>query len=57
MTVVIGEGTFEAVKDRFECRSLGPRPLKGKEKVVTAYEVQGLIANAQTPPGAATGGA
>jgi adenylate cyclase len=56
MTVVIGEGTFDAVKDLFECHSLGPKPLKGKEKVVTVYEVRGLLAQAQSP-GAATGGA
>ncbi len=39
MTIVIGENTFEAVKDRFECTNLGAKPLKGKEKVVVAYEV------------------
>jgi adenylate cyclase len=55
MGIVIGEATFEAVKHRFECRNLGPKPLKGKEKVVTVYEVLGLLAQAESP-GAATGG-
>jgi adenylate cyclase len=54
MSVVIGENTYEAVKQRFECRNLGPKPLKGKEKVVTVYEVLGILA--QESPGAATGG-
>jgi adenylate cyclase len=55
MSVVIGEATYEAVKHRFECRNLGPKPLKGKEKVVTVYEVVGLLAQVESP-GAATGG-
>jgi adenylate cyclase len=55
MSVVIGENTYEAVKHRFECRNLGPKPLKGKEKVVTVYEVVGLLAQVESP-GAATGG-
>jgi adenylate cyclase len=54
MSVAIGENTFEAVKHRFECRNLGPKPLKGKEKVVTVYQVVGLLAHADSP-GAATG--
>jgi adenylate cyclase len=59
MAIVIGEDTWSAVKHRFDCRSLGPKPLKGKEKVVTAYEVLGPLQAEVTPtaPGAASGGA
>jgi adenylate cyclase len=57
MSVVIGENTFEAVKKLFECRNLGPKELKGKQKVVTVYEVLGLLAQEAAPPGAASGGA
>jgi adenylate cyclase len=42
MAIVIGENTYEQVKHLFECKSLGARPLKGKEKVVSAYEVLGV---------------
>jgi adenylate cyclase len=55
MAIVIGEDTFTAVKNRFDCRSLGPKPLKGKEKVVTAYEVLGL-AEAGATQDAVSGG-
>jgi len=55
MSIVIGENTFEAVKDRFECTSLGARPLKGKEKVVVAYEVLRYLGGGSgAPEGAAT---
>ena len=37
--VVIGENTYNAVKDQFECSSLGTATLKGKEKEVAVYEV------------------
>jgi adenylate cyclase len=53
MTVVIGPQTYEAVKAEFACRSLGERTLKGKEQVVTAYEV--LRPPAPTPAGPALG--
>jgi adenylate cyclase len=54
MSIVIGENTFEAVKDRFECTSLGARPLKGKEKVVVAYEVLRYLGGGSgAPEGAA----
>jgi adenylate cyclase len=41
MTVVIGENTYEAVKDQFLCKSLGSANLKGKSKTVAVYEVLG----------------
>jgi len=54
MSIVIGENTFEAVKDRFECTCLGARPLKGKEKVVVAYEVLRYLGGGSgAPEGAA----
>jgi adenylate cyclase len=39
--VVIGENTYEAVKDLFECRPMGKVTLKGKAKEVTVFEVVG----------------
>jgi adenylate cyclase len=41
MTVVIGENTYEAVKDQFLCKSLGSANLKGKSRAVAVYEVLG----------------
>jgi adenylate cyclase len=53
MMIVIGENTHAAARREFECRSLGPATLKGKEKEVAVYEVIGpLDARAH---GAATG--
>ena len=40
--VVIGENTYEAVIDQFECKSMGSFTLKGKEKVVSVFEVISL---------------
>jgi adenylate cyclase len=40
--VVIGENTHNAVIDQFECRSMGSFTLKGKEKVVSVFEVISL---------------
>jgi len=65
MSIVIGENTYEQVKHLFECKSLGARPLKGKEKVVCAYEVIGLLRPTEdvsaltsaAPPPALSGGA
>ena len=54
--VVIGENTYEAVKDLFECRSLGKATLKGKAKEVATFEVTG-IKGAVAQLGTATGGA
>ena len=54
--VVIGENTYEAVKDLFECRSLGKATLKGKAKEVATFEVTGAK-TAAAQPAAATGGA
>jgi adenylate cyclase len=45
MTVVIGENTYNAVKEQFQCRSMGPATLKGKERTVEVYEVLGLVAH------------
>jgi adenylate cyclase len=58
MMVVIGENTYDAVKDQFDCRSLGNAILKGKEKEVAVFEVTGwLRATDATPQDAASGGA
>jgi hypothetical protein len=54
--VVIGENTYEAVKDLFECRSLGKATLKGKAKEVATFEVTGTK-GAVAQLGTATGGA
>ncbi|PYQ50968.1 MAG: adenylate cyclase [Acidobacteria bacterium] len=62
MTVVIGENTYHAVKEQFQCRSLGPATLKGKERTVEVYEVLGPVAHLSSsdetpvtpPPSAAT---
>jgi adenylate cyclase len=56
MTIVIGENTHEMIKDEFECRPLGAKELKGKEKVVAAYEVQRPHAVAARPGTASRGG-
>jgi adenylate cyclase len=48
--IVIGENTYEAVKALFECRSLGPAALKGKEKKVTVFEVQAPVAQGNAEP-------
>jgi adenylate cyclase len=40
--VVIGENTYHAVTDQFECKSMGSFTLKGKEKLVSVYEVISL---------------
>jgi adenylate cyclase len=42
MMIVIGENTYEAVKDIFECKSLGKATLKGKSNEVGVYEVLAL---------------
>jgi adenylate cyclase len=58
MMVVIGENTYNAAKDQFECRSLGNAILKGKEKEVAVFEVTGwLRATDAAPQDAASGGA
>ena len=57
MTVVVGENTYNAAKEHFEFRSLGPATLKGKERTVEVYEVLGPIgasASATAPPSAAS---
>jgi adenylate cyclase len=57
MTIVIGENTHEMIKDEFECRPLGAKELKGKEKVVSAYEVQGPLRVSAPRSGTASRGA
>jgi adenylate cyclase len=54
--VVIGENTYNAVIDQFECKSMGSFTLKGKEKVVSVYEVVSLAraADAAPAPGVAS---
>ncbi|HWX25666.1 MAG TPA: adenylate/guanylate cyclase domain-containing protein [Vicinamibacteria bacterium] len=48
--IVIGENTYEAVKDLFHFRPLGEAILKGKEKKVTVFEVTAaVIAHDETP--------
>ncbi|HVR70428.1 MAG TPA: adenylate/guanylate cyclase domain-containing protein [Vicinamibacteria bacterium] len=57
MMVVIGENTYNAVSDQFECRSLGNAVLKGKVKEVAVFEVTGwLRATDSAPQDAASGG-
>jgi adenylate cyclase len=57
MMVVIGDNTYQAVKDQFDCRSLGNALLKGKEKEVAVFEVMGALRAADaTPQDAASGG-
>ncbi|HEY6548686.1 MAG TPA: adenylate/guanylate cyclase domain-containing protein, partial [Vicinamibacteria bacterium] len=53
--VVVGENTYEAVKDLFECKSLGKATLKGKAKEVAVFEVVG--AKGVAAVGTGTGGA
>jgi class 3 adenylate cyclase len=38
--IVIGENTFDAVKDLFDVKSLGKATLKGKQKEVAVYAVE-----------------
>jgi adenylate cyclase len=37
--IVIGEATYEAVKDKFDCESLGHQNVKGKKAQIGAYRV------------------
>ncbi|HEY7509134.1 MAG TPA: adenylate/guanylate cyclase domain-containing protein [Vicinamibacteria bacterium] len=58
MMVVIGENTYHAVKDQFDCRSLGNATLKGKENEVAVFEVVGALRVAEAAPrDAVSGGA
>jgi adenylate cyclase len=52
MMIVVGENTYEAAKGRFEMRSLGKVTLKGKQQEVVAYEVLGVLpdADGEVPP-------
>ena len=56
MMIVVGENTFHAAKDEFDCRSLGRVTLKGKKNVVEAFEVLASlrVADATPPPRAAS---
>jgi adenylate cyclase len=55
MKVVVGENTYNEAKHQFECKSLGPATLKGKERTVEVYEVVGPVGMAAgaTPPSSA----
>jgi adenylate cyclase len=53
--VVIGENTYEIVRDQFECRSLGKSALKGKTNEVATYEV--VAAKGGSAAAVASGGA
>jgi adenylate cyclase len=52
--IVIGENTYEAVKDLFEVKSLGKATLKGKQKEVAVFAVEkakeGAGFHTPTPP-------
>jgi adenylate cyclase len=50
--IVVGENTYEAVKGLFQFRSLGQAILKGKEKKVTVFEVNALVAESDAEPAA-----
>jgi adenylate cyclase len=52
--IVVGENTYEAAKDVIELRSLGQATLKGKQKEVAVYAVEGIKA---ATDGAASGAA
>jgi adenylate cyclase len=54
--VVIGENTYNAVIDQFECKSMGSFTLKGKETKVSVYEVVSVAraADAAASPGVAS---
>src|SRR5690606_30946533 len=39
--ILISEGTYEHVKDEFEITELSPIKVKGKEKLVHIYQVEG----------------
>ena len=56
MMIVVGENTFNAARDEFDCRSLGRVTLKGKKNVVEAFEVLSSLraAEATPPPSAAS---
>jgi adenylate cyclase len=53
--VVIGENTYEAVKDLFDCRPMGKTTLKGKANEVSVFEVL-AVKGVAASTGAATGG-
>src|SRR5262245_58403158 len=56
MMVVIGENTYEQVKDLFQVKSLGKATLKGKEKEVAVFEVLAPVpAAADATPAPASG--
>jgi adenylate cyclase len=57
MQVVVGENTYQAARDHFEFKSLGPATLKGKSRTVEVYEVLGAVgatASETSPPSAAS---
>ena len=38
-TILITQSTYEEVKDEFACRPMGEKPLRGKSRMITLYEV------------------
>jgi len=53
--VVIGENTYEQVKELFQFKSLGQATLKGKEKEVAVYEVTAAAITSDQTPAPASG--
>jgi adenylate cyclase len=39
--IVVGENTYEMIKDQFEAQALGPFSLKGLEQSIMVYEILG----------------
>jgi adenylate cyclase len=37
--ILIGEGTYRLVKDKFDIRAVGPKKVKGKREEISVYEV------------------
>jgi adenylate cyclase len=50
MMIVVGENTFNAAREEFDCRSLGRVTLKGKKNVVEAFEVLASLRAADAVP-------
>ena len=42
--IVISDATYQAIKGKFEVRTLGPMPIRGKAEIVQIYEVVGAKA-------------
>jgi adenylate cyclase len=46
--IVVGENTYELVKDHFEAEALGPFSLKGLQKSIMVYEILGEKSGAES---------